>query len=227
MEYCYSGRESLWYGSWNRHVCRKGKFTADRHSRLTGVNPSRKQRCIIKYSLLKFSWRAHLYAPFAVIGYIDLFWRYIVVIFCISVKINSKMFICSSELFSYIQNDFVLFVVFIFYKHFTCSLSNPHHNIADRKITPGPIPNKFFESCLLCLVRSTTTCAWLRDNIWRHSKLCNLIGRDLITPQISNTVDPWKIWLVQIVCTFNCISYIIAIKFHKTVSWNLKLDNNL
>ena len=45
MEYCYSGTESLWYGSWNRHVCRKGKFAADRHSRSTGVNPSRKQRC--------------------------------------------------------------------------------------------------------------------------------------------------------------------------------------
>ena len=45
MEYCYSGTESLWYGSWNRHVCRKGKCAADRHSRSTGVNPSRKQRC--------------------------------------------------------------------------------------------------------------------------------------------------------------------------------------
>ena len=45
MEYCYSGTESLWYGSWNRHVCRKGKFAADRHSRSTGVNPRRKQRC--------------------------------------------------------------------------------------------------------------------------------------------------------------------------------------
>ena len=45
MEYCYSGTERLWYGSWNRHVCRKGKCAADRHSRSTGVNPSRKQRC--------------------------------------------------------------------------------------------------------------------------------------------------------------------------------------
>ena len=45
VEYCYSGTESLWYGSWNRHVCRKGKCAADRHSRSTGVNPSRKQRC--------------------------------------------------------------------------------------------------------------------------------------------------------------------------------------
>ena len=45
MEYCYSGTESLWYGRWNRHVCRKGKFAADRHSRSTGVNSSRKQRC--------------------------------------------------------------------------------------------------------------------------------------------------------------------------------------
>ena len=45
MEYCYSGTESLWYGSWNRHACRKGKCAADRHSRSTGVNPSRKQRC--------------------------------------------------------------------------------------------------------------------------------------------------------------------------------------
>ena len=45
MEYCYSGMESLWYWSWNRLVCPKGKCTADRHSRSTGVNPSRKQRC--------------------------------------------------------------------------------------------------------------------------------------------------------------------------------------
>ena len=45
MEYCYSGTESLWYGSWNRHVCRKGKCASDRYSRPTGVNPSRKQRC--------------------------------------------------------------------------------------------------------------------------------------------------------------------------------------
>ena len=45
MEYCYSGTESLWYGSWNHHVCRKGKCAADRHSRSMGVNPSRKQRC--------------------------------------------------------------------------------------------------------------------------------------------------------------------------------------
>ena len=44
MQYCYSGTESLWYESWNRHVCRKGKCAADRHSRSTGVNPSRKQR---------------------------------------------------------------------------------------------------------------------------------------------------------------------------------------
>ena len=45
MEYCYSGTERLWYGSWNHHVCRKGKFAADRHSRSAGINPSRKQRC--------------------------------------------------------------------------------------------------------------------------------------------------------------------------------------
>ena len=45
MEYCYSGRESLWYGCWNRHVCRKGKCAADRHSRSTEVDPSSKQRC--------------------------------------------------------------------------------------------------------------------------------------------------------------------------------------
>ena len=44
MEYCYSGTESLWYGSWHRHVCCKWKCAADRHSRSTGVNPSRKQR---------------------------------------------------------------------------------------------------------------------------------------------------------------------------------------
>ena len=47
MEYCYSGTESLWYGSWNRHVCRKGKCAADRPPppRSTGVNPRRKQSC--------------------------------------------------------------------------------------------------------------------------------------------------------------------------------------
>ena len=45
MECCCSGTESLWYGSWNRHVCRKGKCAADRPFRSTGVNPSRKQRC--------------------------------------------------------------------------------------------------------------------------------------------------------------------------------------
>ena len=44
MEYCYSGTENLWYGSWNRHVCRKGKCAADRHPRSTGINPSWKQR---------------------------------------------------------------------------------------------------------------------------------------------------------------------------------------
>ena len=51
-EYCCSGTESLWYGSWNRHVCRKGKFAADRHSRSTGINPSRKQRCCSPSCLL-------------------------------------------------------------------------------------------------------------------------------------------------------------------------------
>ena len=45
MAYCYSETECLWYGSWNRHVCRKGKCAADRLSRSTWVNPSRKQRC--------------------------------------------------------------------------------------------------------------------------------------------------------------------------------------
>ena len=45
MEYCYSETDSLWYGSWNCHFCRWGKCAADLHSRLTGVNPLRKQRC--------------------------------------------------------------------------------------------------------------------------------------------------------------------------------------
>ena len=45
MEYCYSGTELLWLGSWNRHVCRRGKCAADHPFRSTGVNPSRKQRC--------------------------------------------------------------------------------------------------------------------------------------------------------------------------------------
>ena len=43
MEYSYSGTESWWYGSLNHHVCRKGKCAADRPSRSTGVDPSRKQ----------------------------------------------------------------------------------------------------------------------------------------------------------------------------------------
>ena len=29
MEYCYSGTESLWYGSWNRHLCHKGNLSAE------------------------------------------------------------------------------------------------------------------------------------------------------------------------------------------------------
>ena len=45
MEYCYSGTESLWYGSWNRNFCLKGKCASDHYSWSTGVNPSRKQRC--------------------------------------------------------------------------------------------------------------------------------------------------------------------------------------
>ena len=45
MDYCFSGTESLWYGSWNRHVCRKGKCASDRPSWSTGVKPSRKRRC--------------------------------------------------------------------------------------------------------------------------------------------------------------------------------------
>ena len=44
IEYCYSGKENLWYGSWNPHVCRKGKCAADCPSRSTGVDPRRKQR---------------------------------------------------------------------------------------------------------------------------------------------------------------------------------------
>ena len=50
MEYWYSRTESLWYGSWNRHVYRKGKFAADRHSRSTWVNASREQRSLISSS---------------------------------------------------------------------------------------------------------------------------------------------------------------------------------
>ena len=44
MECCCSRTGSLWYGSWNRHVCRKGKCASDRPFRSTGVNPSRKQK---------------------------------------------------------------------------------------------------------------------------------------------------------------------------------------
>ena len=52
MEYCYSGKESLWYGRWSRHVCHKGKCAADRPFWSTGVNPSRKQRCCSQSCLL-------------------------------------------------------------------------------------------------------------------------------------------------------------------------------
>ena len=52
MENCYSATESLWYGSWNRHDCRKGKCAADRPSRSTWVNPSKNQRCCYRSCLL-------------------------------------------------------------------------------------------------------------------------------------------------------------------------------
>ena len=45
MGCCYSGTESLWYGSWNHHACRKGKCKVDRPSRLTEADPSRKRKC--------------------------------------------------------------------------------------------------------------------------------------------------------------------------------------
>ena len=45
MEYCYSGKESLLYGSWNRHIFMKGKYKADYPFRSTGVEPRREQRC--------------------------------------------------------------------------------------------------------------------------------------------------------------------------------------
>ena len=44
MGCCCSETESLWYGNWNRPACRKGKCEVDRPYRLTGVNPSRKQK---------------------------------------------------------------------------------------------------------------------------------------------------------------------------------------
>ena len=52
MEYRYSGKGSLWYGSWYHHVCHKGKCTADRPCRSLGVDPSRKQRCCSQSCLL-------------------------------------------------------------------------------------------------------------------------------------------------------------------------------
>ena len=45
MEYFYSWKERLLYGNWNRHVCHKGKYAADRPSRSTRVDLRRKQRC--------------------------------------------------------------------------------------------------------------------------------------------------------------------------------------
>ena len=58
MEYCYSGIGNVWYESWNRHVCRKGKCAADRPFRSTGVTQSRKQRfcspsCLLTQIILK------------------------------------------------------------------------------------------------------------------------------------------------------------------------------
>ena len=37
VEYCYSGTDNLWYGSWNRHVCRKGTCATNRPSQSTGL----------------------------------------------------------------------------------------------------------------------------------------------------------------------------------------------
>ena len=52
MEYCYSGKDSLWHGSWNHHVCRKGKCAADRPYLSTGVDPRRNQRWCFQSCLL-------------------------------------------------------------------------------------------------------------------------------------------------------------------------------
>ena len=52
MEYCYSGKVSLSYGRWNRHVCHKGKCAADRPAQSTRIDPSMKQSCCSQSCLL-------------------------------------------------------------------------------------------------------------------------------------------------------------------------------
>ena len=52
MECCCSETESLWYGSWNRHVCRKGKCASDHPYRSTRENPSRNQWCCSRLCFL-------------------------------------------------------------------------------------------------------------------------------------------------------------------------------
>ena len=57
IEYCYSEKESLCYGSWTRQYCRKWKCTAECPSWSTGANPSRKQRCCYpSYLLSQAQW---------------------------------------------------------------------------------------------------------------------------------------------------------------------------
>ena len=54
MGCCYSGMKSLLYGNWNRHACRKGMCEVDRPYWLTGVNPSRKQKCCSPCHFISF-----------------------------------------------------------------------------------------------------------------------------------------------------------------------------
>ena len=123
MEYCYSGTESLWYGSWNRHVCRKGKCAADRHSRSTGVSPSRKQRCCSPSCLWSQAQRDTFDPVFLKVWVID--WQYVIdVSVCeveprcqskseISCTNQNSTFICKSVSLKFIMEVRRLYISFI------------------------------------------------------------------------------------------------------------------
>ena len=95
MEYCYSETESLWYGSWNRHVCRKRKSAADRHSRSTGVDPSRYQRCCSPSCLWSQAQRIHLNKIIIKIWVID--WQHVIDVSVCEVELRCLFFLSSWE----------------------------------------------------------------------------------------------------------------------------------
>ena len=94
-EYCYSGREISWYGSWKRHVCRKGKCAADRLCRSTGVDPSRKQSCCYQSRFyLKLS-GIHLTKMVFKILFID--WQHVIDISIYKLELRCLLFLSSRE----------------------------------------------------------------------------------------------------------------------------------